>query len=318
MTESQPQKHPIISVAVSPKFLGDWDTLQRALNVLTQQDQAMRTATEPSERRVTISSMGELHLEVICDRLSREFKIPVDVGKLQIVYVETIRKVSEAEAKYIRQVGGRGQYAHVKLSLEPGELGTGYQFIDKSPTNAVPQQFVESINSGIAEAMKTGVLADNEIVDLRVILCDGSYHVEDSSEVAFKIAACMAFKEAARKANPVILEPFMSMDVFIPEDYVGSIMGELSSRRGRIERINTRGDSVVVHAVAPLKEVLGFASHLRAITQPRSSCSMQFASYEPLSNGGSEAHEIGVPANKPRSPTPKAGFAAAEPNGLFD
>jgi elongation factor G len=198
-------------------------------------------------------------------------------------------------------------------------MGSGFQFIDKSPTSTVPQEFVESIQSGIAEGIKTGVLAGNEIVDIRVVLCDGSYHVEDSNEMAFKIAACMALKEAARKANPVILEPFMSMDVYTPEDFAGSIITDLSSRRGRIERIDPRGDSVVIHAVAPLKELLGYASHLRAITQGRGSTSMQFASYGPLSKSDdSGTDEIGVPANKPGGPTQRSGFAAAEPDDLFN
>jgi elongation factor G len=319
MNKSHPPNRPIISVTVSPKFVADWDAFQRALNVLTQQDQGMRTATGPTEQRVIISGMGELHLELICDRLLREFKIPIDVGKPQIVYVETILKVSEAEAKYIRQVGGRGQYAHLKISVEPREPGSGYEFVDKSSTSRVPPQFVKSIESGIADGMKTGVLAGNEIVDLRVVLCHGSYHVEDSNEMAFKIAACMALKEAVRKANPVILEPFMSMDIFTPNDYAGSIMGDLSSRRGRIEGTDPRGDSVVIYAVAPLRELLGYQSHLRTMTQGRGSAFMQFARHEPFSKGdGSGADEIGVPANKPSGPTQRRGFAAAEPDDLFD
>jgi elongation factor G len=318
MNESDHRSRPIISVTVSPKYIDDWDTLQRALNALIQQDQSMRTTTEGTGR-VIISGASELHLEAICDRLLREFKILLDVGKPEIVYFETIRKSSEAEGKYIRQVGGRGQYAHVKINLEPAPSGSGYQFIDKSSANAVPRQFVESIDSGIQEAMKAGVLKGNEIVDIRVVLCDGSYHIEDSNEMAFKIAACTALKEAARKANPVILEPFMSMDVYTPEDYAGAIMADLSSRRGRIEHIDSRGHSAVIHAVAPLKELLGYTSHLRTITQGRGSTLMQFASYGPLSkNDGSGSDEIGVPANKPRGPTQRSGSAAAEPDDLFD
>ena len=318
MNESHPQDRPIVFVVVSPSFVDDWEKLHYALNVLSQKDQSMRIATEPTERNVIISGMGESHLEIICDRLLCEFKISIDVGKPKVIYRETIRKHSEAEAKYIRQVGGRGQYAHIKLGLEPGQPESGYQFIDKSPENAVPRQFVESIDSAIQEAMKTGVLAGNEIVDVRAVLCDGSYHVEDSNEMAFKIAACMAFQEAARKANPVILEPLMSMDVFTTEDYAGSIMGDLGSRRGRIERMDSRGDSVVIHAVVPLKELLGYASHLRAINQGRGWSSMQFASYEPLSNGESGADEVGVTANKPKSPKPKSGCAAAKPDELSE
>jgi elongation factor G len=318
MKQPDPRNRPVISVSISPKFIADWDTLQRALSVLIQQDQDMRSAIEGMERRVIISGASELHLEAICDRLLREFKIPLDVGKPEIVYLETIRKSSEAESKYIRQVGGRGQYAHVKINLEPAASGSGYQFIDKSSANAASRQFVESIDCGIQGAMKAGVLNGNEIVDVRVVLCGGSYHVEDSTEMAFKIAGGMALKEAARKAKPVILEPFMSMEVYTPDEYAGSIVAALSSRCGRIERIDTRGHSAVIHAVAPLKELLGYASHLRAITQGRGSTSMQFASYGLVSkNDGSGADEIGVPANKPTGPTKRSGFAAAEPDDRF-
>jgi elongation factor G len=213
MTESHPPKRPVISVTLSPKFHDDWDKLQRALSVLTQQDQGMRTATQSTERRVTVSGMGELHLEVICDRLVREFGVPLHVEKPTVIYLETIRKHAAAEGKYIRQVGGRGQYAHVAIELEPGDAESGYQFTNQSPEGAVPRQFVESIDSGIQEAMKAGVLAGKEIVDVRAVLRDGSYHVEDSNELSFKIAASMAFQEAIRKANPIVLEPLMSVHV---------------------------------------------------------------------------------------------------------
>lgn len=186
MKGSDPGSRPIVSITISPKFIGDWDTLQRTLNILIQQDQSMRTAIEGTERRVILGGTSELNLEAICDRLLREFNIPIDVGKPQIVYLETIRKSSEAEGKYIRQVGGRGQYAHVKIELEPAESGSGYQFIDKSSANALPRQFVEPIDSGIQEAMKAGILNGNEVVDIRVVLCDGSYDVNDSREMAFK------------------------------------------------------------------------------------------------------------------------------------
>jgi elongation factor G len=241
------------------------------------------------------------------------------MGKPKIVYLETIRKSAEAEAKYIRQVGGRGQYAHVKISLEPAELGSGYQFIDKSPANAVPRKFVESIDSGIQEGMKTGILNGNAIVDVRAVLCDGSYHVEDSSEMTFKIAACMACKEAVRKANPVILEPLMSIDVVTPEDFAGLIMGDLSSHRGRIEGIEPSGGSVAIRAIAPLRELLGYALRLRAITQGRSSSSMRFARYAACPDSGeSGPEEISVLANKPKGPPPKSGFAAATPDELSE
>jgi elongation factor G len=319
MSESHPQNRPIIFVVVSPSFIDDWENLQRALDLLSQQDQGMRITTEPTERRVIISGMGELHLEVISDRLIREFKIPLDVGKPEVIYRETIRRYSEAEAKYIRQVGGRGQYAHVKLGLEPGQPESGYQFIDESPDNAIPRQFVESIDSGIQGAMKTCVLAGNEIVDVRAVLRDGSYHVEDSNEMAFKIAGCMAFKDAARKAEPVLLEPVMAVEVVTPEDYAGVIMGDLSSRRGRIEGMEHRAGSQVIKAIVPLAEMFGYATHMRSSTQGRAEYSMHFARYEEAPNNGkSGADEIGVTANKPKGPRPKSGFAAAQPDELSE
>ena len=318
MSESHPPNRPIIFVAVTPSFINDWESLQRALGVLSAQDQDVSVMAEPAERRVIISGMGELHLEAICDRLVREFKIPLDVGKPQVVHLETIRKSSESEAKYIRQVGGRGQYAHVKLGLEPGQPESGYQFIDQSPENAVPLKFIDSIDFGIREAMKGGVLAGNEMVGVRAVLRDGSYHAEDSNEITFQIAACMAFKEAARKANPVILEPFMSIDVDTSQEFVGSIVKDLSWRRGRIDSIEPRADSVVIHALAPLKELLGYALHVRCITQGRSSLSMRFARYAASSNNKPGADEVGVTANQPKSPKPRSGFAAARPDELAE
>jgi elongation factor G len=318
MKESHPQNRPIMSVTLSPKFNDDWDKLQRALSVLIQQDQGMKTATQPTERRVIIGGIGELHLEVICDRLVREFGVPLHLEKPAVIYLETIRKHSVAEGKYIRKVGGRGQYAHVKLELEPGEPDSGYQFMNQSPEAAVPRQFVEAIDSGIQEAMKTGVLAGNEIVDVRVILRDGSYHVEDSNDMSFKIAASMAFKEAVCKASPVVLEPLMSVYVFTGEDFAGSIMGELNSRGGRIERLEPFANGVVINAIAPLAELLGYHSHLRAITQGRSSSSLQFVRYEAVrNNGGSGPDEIGVPANKPGGPTERSGTACVKPDEQF-
>jgi elongation factor G len=319
MNELQPPQRQIVSVTVSPKFDDDWDKLQHSLTVLTQQDQSMRVTAYRAERRVIISGMGELHLEIICDRLVREFDVALDIEKAKVTYLESIRQHSEAEAKYIRQVGGRGQYAHLKLDLEPAERNGGYQFVDQSPNGTLPRHFVEAIDSGIQEALKAGVLAGNEIVDVLVVLRDGSYHEADSNEMAFKIAASTAFKEAARKANPAILEPLMSIKVFAQEDLAGWITGDLSSRRGRIERIETRAGSVVIHAAAPLAELLGYASHLRTMTQGRSSYDMQFARYEVATDsGGTTPDEIGVPANKPTRPRPRSGFAAAKPDETFD
>jgi elongation factor G len=318
MTKFHSAKRPVISVAISPKFHDDWDKLQGALSVLTQQDQGMRTATQSTERWVTISGMGELHLEVICDRIVREFGVPLQVEKPAVIYLETIRKHAVAEGKYIRQVGGRGQYAHVEIELEPGDPESGYRFTNQSPEGTVPRQFMESIDSGIREAMEGGVLAGNEVVGLRAVLRDGSYHAEDSNELSFKIAASMAFKEAVRQANPIVLEPLMSVHVVASEDFAGAIIGDLNSRRGRIEGIEHSANRVVIHAIAPLRELLGYHSHLRSITGGRSSPSMQFARYESVPNdGGSGADEVGVPAKKPKAPTQRHGAAYAKPDELI-
>jgi elongation factor G len=320
MRDLHPQNRPIISVILSPKFYDDWEKLQDALSALTQQDQDMRTAIQPTQRRVIVSGMGESHLEVICNRLERESDVPLQVERPTVICVETIRKRSAAEGKYTRQVQGRGQYAHVKLEVDPGDPESGYQFVDQSPHGALPLQFVEAIDSGIREALKAGVWAGNEIVDVRVVLRDGSYHVAGSNEMAFKIAASMAFKEAVRKANPVILEPLMSIEVLTGEDLAGGIIGDLSSRRGRIEGIEPSANGVVIHAIAPLGELLGYESHLGSITQGRSSSSMQFAGYEAVPHDGGSGpgpEEIGVPANKPEGPIQRGGAASVKPDELF-
>jgi elongation factor G len=250
--------------------------------------------------------MSELHLEVICSRMLHEYKIQLDVGNPRVIFVETIRKQAEAEGKYMRQTGGRGQYAHVKLRLEPREPGSDYQFVDEITEGAVPPEFVEPVNFGIQEAMKAGILAGHEMVDLRAVLYDGSYHDVDSNEMAFKIAGSMAFKEAACKAIPVIMEPVMSVEVVTPEDFVGSIMGDLSFRRGRIEGMEHRAGSQVITAVAPLAEMLGYATQMHSITQGQAEYSMQFDHYEAAPRTGeSGADEAGVTANRPKGPTTK-------------
>jgi elongation factor G len=306
-------------VAIRPRTTDARENFQRALSALTQQDPTIRIKTEPVDGQTIISGTGELHLEVICDRILHEYKIEVDVGKPKVIYLETIRKQAEAEGKYIRQTGGRGQYAHVKLRLQPREAGNGYQFVDETKEGAVPPEFVEPVNFGIQEAMKGGVLAGHEMVDLRAILYDGSYHVGDSNEMAFKIAASTAFQEAARKASPVILEPVMSLEIVTPEDFAGTIMGDLSSRRGRVEDMEYRAGSLVVHAIVPLAEMFGYATRMRSITQGRAEYSMNFAHYEPApprdESGGDEA---GVAANKPAGPKVGSGFAAAELDAEFE
>jgi elongation factor G len=272
----------------------------------------MKVEEGPTDGETVISGMGELHLESICDRISREYKIQLDVGEPKVIYLETIRKHAEAEGKYIRQVGGRGQYAHLKLRLEPREPGSGYEFVDEIKDGAVPSEFVERVDLGIQEAMKGGVLAGHEMVDVRAVLYDGSYHVGDSNEMAFRIAGSMAFKEAARKASPVVLEPVMSVEVTTPEDFAGAIVGDLSRRRGWIERMEHRAGSQVIRAIVPLATMIGYAPHMRSITQGRVSYSMNFARYEEVPRGyESGGDEAGVTANKPKRPQAGSSFAAA-------
>ena len=271
---------PVISVAVEPKTKADQEKMGMALSKLAQEDPTFKVHTDPDSGQTIISGMGELHLEIIVDRMMREYKVEANVGKPEVAYRETIRRKSEAEGKYIRQTGGRGQYGHAKIRIEPNEPGKGYEFVNEIVGGSVPKEFIKPIDQGIKEAMEGGVLAGYEMVDVKAILYDGSYHDVDSNEMAFKIAGSMAFKEAARKASPVLLEPVMAVEVVTPEDYAGVIMGDLSSRRGRIEGMEHRAGSQVIKAIVPLAEMFGYATHMRSSTQGRAEYSMHFARYE--------------------------------------
>ena len=279
---------PVISVAVEPKTKADQEKMGMALGRLAQEDPTFKVHTDPDSGQTIISGMGELHLEIIVDRMMREYKVEANVGKPQVAYRETIRKKAEAEGKYIRQTGGRGQYGHAKIRLEPQEPGKGYEFVNDIVGGSVPKEFIKPIDQGIREAMEGGVLAGYEMVDVKATLYDGSYHDVDSNEMAFKIAGSMAFKEAARKASPVLLEPVMSVEVVTPEDYAGVIMGDLSSRRGRIEGMEHRAGSQVIKAIVPLAEMFGYATHMRSSTQGRAEYSMHFARYEEAPRSVSE------------------------------
>jgi elongation factor G len=279
---------PVISVAVEPKTKADQEKMGMALGKLAQEDPTFKVHTDPDSGQTIISGMGELHLEIIVDRMMREYKVEANVGKPQVAYRETIRKKAEAEGKYIRQTGGRGQYGHAKIRLEPQEPGKGYEFVNDIIGGSVPKEFIKPIDQGIREAMEGGVLAGDEMVDVKATLYDGSYHDVDSNEMAFKIAGSMAFKEAARKASPVLLEPVMSVEVVTPEDYAGVIMGDLSSRRGRIEGMEHRAGSQVIKAIVPLAEMFGYATHMRSSTQGRAEYSMHFARYEEAPRSVSE------------------------------
>jgi elongation factor G len=271
---------PVISVAVEPKTKADQEKMGTALSRLAQEDPTFKVHTDPDSGQTIISGMGELHLEIIVDRMMREYKVEANVGKPQVAYRETIRRHAEAEGKYIRQTGGRGQYGHAKIYLDPQPAGTGYEFVNDIVGGSVPKEFIKPIDQGIREALEGGVLAGYPMVDVKATLYDGSYHDVDSNEMAFKIAGSMAFKEAARKASPVLLEPVMAVEVVTPEDYAGVIMGDLSSRRGRIEGMEHRAGSQVIKAIVPLAEMFGYATHMRSSTQGRAEYSMHFARYE--------------------------------------
>ena len=271
---------PVIHVAVEPKTKTDQEKMGVALNKLAQEDPTFRVHTDQDSSQTIISGMGELHLEIIVDRMMREFNVQANVGKPQVAYRETLRKNSEAEGKYIRQTGGSGQYGHVKIRLYPNEPGKGFEFSDDTKGGAVPKEYIKPIEMGIKEAMEGGVLAGYPMVDVKASLYDGSYHEVDSNELAFKIAASMAFKEAARKASPVLLEPVMSVEVVVPEEYMGTVIGDLNSRRGRIEGIEHRAGSQVIKAMVPLAEMFGYATNMRSNTQGRATFSMHFARYE--------------------------------------
>jgi len=271
---------PVISVAVEPKTKGDQEKMGMALAKLAQEDPTFKVHTDPDSGQTIISGMGELHLEIIIDRMMREYKVEANVGKPQVAYRETIRRHAEAEGKYIRQTGGSGQYGHVKLKVDPNEKGKGFEFINEITGGSVPREYFKAIEQGIKQAMEGGVLAGYEMVDVKVTLYDGSYHEVDSNEMAFKIAASMGFKEAARKASPVLLEPIMSVEVVVPEEYMGVIIGDLNSRRGRIEGIDHRAGSQVIKSFVPLAEMFGYATQMRSSTQGRATYSMHFAHYD--------------------------------------
>ena len=279
--ESLEFPEPVIHVAVEPKTKVDQEKMGKALYALAEEDPTFRIRTDEETGQTVISGMGELHLEVIVDRMLREFKVDANVGKPQVAYRETIkRSVEKVEARYVRQSGGRGQYGHVVISLEPTGPGGGYEFVDKITGGVIPKEYIPSVDTGIQEAMTSGVLAGYPTVDVRAVLTFGSYHDVDSSEMAFKIAGSMAFKEAARRATPILLEPIMSVEVVTPEEYMGDVIGDLSSRRGKVEGMEQRGSAQVIRAQVPLAEMFGYSTDLRSRTQGRATYTMQFNSYQ--------------------------------------
>lgn len=278
--ESMEFPEPVIEIAIEPKTKAAQEKMGLSLAKLSEEDPTFKTWTNQETGQTIIAGMGELHLEIIVDRLQREFKVECNVGKPQVAYKETIKNAVEAEGKFVRQSGGKGQYGHCVIKLEPQEQGLGYEFISKIVGGSIPKEYVGPIDNGIQEAMLNGIVAGFPVVDVKVTLLDGSYHDVDSSEMAFKIAGSMAFKNAMGKAKPVLLEPYMKVEVTIPEEYMGDVIGDINSRRGRIEGMDPRGSAQVVRAFVPLSEMFGYSTSLRSRTQGRGVYSMEFHHYE--------------------------------------
>ena len=278
--ESMDFPDPVIQVSIEPKTKVDQEKMGIALSRLAQEDPTFKVKTDPETGQTIIAGMGELHLEIIVDRMMREFKVEANVGKPMVAYRETIRKRVEAEGKFVRQSGGRGQYGHVRLVVEPNEAGKGYEFVNDIKGGVVPKEYIKPVDQGIQEAMQSGVLAGYPCVDIKITLYDGSYHEVDSNEMAFKIAGSMGFKAGCEKASPVLLEPIMAVEVVVPEDYMGDVIGNLNSRRGRIENMEDRAGVKVVTAKVPLAEMFAYSTSLRGMTQGRGNYSMQFSHYD--------------------------------------
>jgi elongation factor G len=273
---------PVIRIAIEPKTKADQDKLGESLGKLAREDPSFRVTSDPETGQTLIAGMGELHLEIIVDRLLREFKVDASVGKPQVAYRETIRRAMEAEGRFVRQTGGHGQFGVVDLRIEPLGKGSGFEFVDATKGGSIPRNFIPSVEAGVKESMENGVLAGYPMVDIRATLLDGQYHEVDSSEIAFKIAGSMAFREAAEKAKPILLEPVMEVEVVTPQEFMGEVIGDLSSRRGKILSMENRGGAQVIESRVPLATMFGYSTRLRSITQGRATYTMQFAAYEPV------------------------------------
>jgi elongation factor G len=273
---------PVISIAIEPKSKADQERLGLSLQKLATEDPSFKVRTDEETGQTIISGMGELHLEIIVDRLLREFNVGANVGKPQVAYKETVRKKVEQQGRFVRQTGGRGQYGDVWITLEPQQPGAGFEFVDAVKGGSIPREYIPAVEKGIKEATENGALAGYPMVDVKVTLFDGSYHDVDSSEIAFKIAGSMAFKEAARKANPVLLEPIMAVEVLVPEEFMGDVIGDISSRRGKVLGMDTRPAAQAIDARVPLAQMFGYATDLRSMTQGRATYTMQFSHYEPV------------------------------------
>jgi elongation factor G len=302
-------QRPVISLAIEPKTKTDQEKLGVGLQKLMAEDPTFRVTTDQQTGQVIIHGMGELHLEIIVDRLKRDFAVEATVGKPQVAYKETLTRNADGEMKYAKQTGGRGQYGHVKIHLYPGEPGSGYIFDNETSGGSIPKEFIKPIEEGIREAMARGVLAGYSIDDVRIELYDGSYHDVDSSEMAFKIAGSMAFQDAARKARPVLLEPIMRVEVVVPKEYMGDVIGNLSSRRGQIQSQEDRGGMQFIQARVPLSEMFGYSSDLHSRTRGRATYSMHFDRYQKRP-GYPDDDERTSRVRAPRKPTPRANDSA--------
>ncbi|WP_347489929.1 elongation factor G [Desulfoscipio sp. XC116] len=280
LLESMEFPEPVISVAIEPNTKADQDKMSIALQKLGEEDPTFKVNIDAETGQTIIRGMGELHLEIIVDRLLREFKVQATVGKPQVAYKETIRKKTKGEGKFIRQSGGRGQYGHVAIEIEPTDPGTGFEFVNKIVGGVIPKEYIPAVSNGISDAMSNGVVASYPLVDLRATLLDGSYHDVDSSEMAFKIAGSMALQNAAKKAGAVLLEPVMKVEIVVMDEYMGDVIGDINARRGRIEEMEPRGVNQVIHGIVPLSEMFGYATELRSRTQGRGTYTMQFSHYE--------------------------------------
>jgi elongation factor G len=279
---------PVISIAIEPKSKADQEKLGLSLQKLATEDPSFKVRTDEETGQTIISGMGELHLEIIVDRLLREFNVGANVGKPQVAYKETVRKAVEQQGRFVRQTGGRGQYGDVWIKLEPQQPGAGFEFVDAIKGGSIPREYIPAVEKGVKEALDNGALAGYPVVDVKVTLFDGSYHDVDSSEIAFKIAGSMAFKEASRKANPVLLEPIMSVEVVVPEEFMGDVIGDINSRRGKVLGMDTRPAAQAIDARVPLAQMFGYATDLRSMTQGRATYTMQFSHYEPVPSAVAE------------------------------
>jgi elongation factor G len=291
---------PVISIAIEPKSKADQEKLGLSLQKLATEDPSFRVHTDEETGQTIISGMGELHLEIIVDRLLREFKVGANVGKPQVAYKETIRKAVEQEGKFIRQTGGRGQYGHVYIKVEPQPPAGGFEFVDAVKGGRIPREYIPAVEKGIREALDSGPIAGYPVVDVKVTLFDGSYHDVDSSEIAFKIAGSMAFKDATRKASPVLLEPIMAVEVVVPEEFMGEVIGNINARRGKVLGMDSRGTAQIIQAQVPLAQMFGYATDVRSMTQGRATYTMQFSHYEPVPTSISE--EISAKSGNPLDP----------------